>query len=104
MADEPQPEGEEPEVDAEFVPEEPERRFSVNYEVPEFVGWASSPEQQCRAFIFQWFATGEVANYDAAMLVANMDAVFQWLHHGTVVTSVKGRAHKLRAVPSETHQ
>jgi hypothetical protein len=62
-----------------------EAAVSTNYDVPEFVCWAKTEEQLCRAFVFQWFAgSSELANFEGGPLVRSMDAVFQWLREGVV--------------------
>lgn len=58
---------------------------STSYDVPEFVCWAKTQEELCKAFVFQWFASNsELANFDGGPLVRSMDAVYQWMRHGTV--------------------
>lgn len=58
---------------------------STTYDVPEFVCWAKTQEELCKAFVFQWFASNsELASFDGGPLVRSMDAVYQWMRHGTV--------------------
>jgi hypothetical protein len=64
---------------------EAEAVVSTNYDVPEATCWAADEDQLCKAFVFERFASNsELANYDGGPLVRSMDAVFQWLRHGTV--------------------
>ena len=76
------------ELSGESVEEVTDTLVATTYEMPEFCCWAETPDEMCRAFIFQWFAgTSELANYEGPQLVKNMDVVFKWLRHGQVPRS-----------------
>ena len=69
----------------EDLPPIGEEDLTAHYEVPEFICWARTQDEMCRAQIFQWYASNsDLANYEGAPLVRSMDAVFQWMRHGVV--------------------
>ena len=57
-----------------------------------------SDDKQLRAFILKHYGTGS-AEFDATVVVGNMESIFRWVKSGDVPTTEKKR--KLRVVEKE---